>query len=66
LRARLDPSGSMPPAAFVRRAFLVLLGREPLAAEVEACAAELASDSAQSRAGLLLALLNHHDFISIR
>ena len=66
LRARLDPSGSMPPAAFVRRAFLVLLGREPLAAEVEACAAELVSDSAQSRAGLLLALLNHHDFISIR
>lgn len=66
LRARLDPAGNMPSTAFVRRAFLVLLGREPLAAEVDACAEELASDSPQSRAGLLLALLNHHDFISIR
>lgn len=63
---RLDPGGDMPPGRFVRRAFLVLLGREPDAAEADACGSELASDSARARAGLLLALINHHDFITIR
>lgn len=66
LRTRLDPAGNMAVPAFIRRAFMVLLGREPSADEVAACAGELVPDSAPARAGLLLALINHHDFISIR
>lgn len=66
LRTKLDPAGNMPAPAFIRRSFMVLLGREPSVAEAAACAGELVPDSVPARAGLLLALINHHDFISIR
>ena len=66
LRTRIDPDGKSPAPAFVARAFRLLLAREPSAEEASACAAELSADSAAARAGLVLALLNHHDFISIR
>jgi hypothetical protein len=64
--------------AFVREAFLTVLGVEPTGPEVAAsidaisqltAAATSAGRPAphqQARAGLVLALLNHNDFVTVR
>jgi hypothetical protein len=62
------------PQLFIMAAFEQILARAPSAAESRACAAFLkapanganAQDAARRREGLVRALLNHNDFISIR
>ena len=59
--------------AFIHRAFLNLLGFAPNERELEACRAALSSwndlnsaDTLQSRQMLVLSLINHNDFVTIR
>lgn len=62
------------PRHFITAAFEQILTRAPSAEELEACAAYLeaptndssAPDAAGRREGLVRALLNHNDFVSIR
>jgi hypothetical protein len=43
-----------------------MLARSPSPAELDLCISELAEDNSRARAGLVLALVNHHDFITVR
>jgi hypothetical protein len=54
-------------AAFVEAAFETVLSRPATSPEREACRAFLGSpDKARSRKDLVHALLNHHEFVTIR
>jgi mono/diheme cytochrome c family protein len=79
ISAKVESSLSEPSeTAFVREAFLTVLGVEPTGPEVAAsidaisqltAAATSAGRPAphqQARAGLVLALLNHNDFVTVR
>lgn len=66
VRKMLDSTGTMPRDVFIRNAFKILLARAPTPAELDLCAGELAPDTPGVRAGLVLALINHHDFITVR
>ena len=71
-------AGKIENAEFVDIAFEWLLGRRPGAAEREACVVSLveleeaaravnkANPAQRARRGLVHALLNHNDFVSIR
>jgi hypothetical protein len=59
--------GQPDDAAFASAAFETVLSRPPTPEERDACAAFLASgDPKRSRATLVHALLNHHEFVTIR
>jgi hypothetical protein len=55
--------GELAPEQFVRTAYLLLLGREPVPAESDLCKEYLQKNS---RASLVQALFNHADFTTIR
>ena len=54
--------------AFVREAFVRLLGRIPTSEEMAECAAFLRSgrDPRRARENLMMVLINHHEFVTIR
>jgi len=65
--------GSRNDAAFVEKAFCILLGQAPTPAEREACVQALQSwtketpkDPARARTNLVHTLINHNDFITLR
>ena len=65
--------GSRNDAAFVEKAFRILLGQAPTPAEREACVQALQSwtketpkDPARARTNLVHTLINHNDFITLR
>jgi hypothetical protein len=66
VRQLLDPAGAVPRDVFIRSAFKLMLARSPSPAELDLCISELAEDNSRARAGLVLALVNHHDFITVR
>ena len=66
VRQLLDPAGTVPRDVFIRSAFKLMLARSPSPAELDLCISELAEDNSRARAGLVLALVNHHDFITVR
>jgi hypothetical protein len=55
-------------AAFVRAAFVRMLGRAPTSEEAAECAAFLRSgrDPKRARENLMMVLINHHEFVTIR
>jgi hypothetical protein len=53
-------------AAFVREAFIRFLTREPKEEESRLCLDFLKADSARGRENLILTLLNHHEFVTLR
>ncbi|MEN3943837.1 PSD1 and planctomycete cytochrome C domain-containing protein [Prosthecobacter sp. SYSU 5D2] len=55
--------GSLDDESFVRRSFLVVLGREALPAELDICLETLGS---LKRELFLQALFNHNDFVTLR
>jgi hypothetical protein len=75
---RIEGGHPLPDAEFVRRAFLAVLCDEPNEAELKAsvtAVAELTAAAtaagrpdpvAAARANLILALLNHNDFVTVR
>jgi hypothetical protein len=54
--------------AFVRAAFVRLLGRVPTSEEMAECAAFLRGgrDPRRARENLMMVLINHHEFVTIR
>jgi hypothetical protein len=59
----LKELGSLDDESFVRRSFVVVLGREALPAELETCLDVLGS---LQRGLFLQALFNHNDFVTLR
>jgi hypothetical protein len=59
----LKELGSLDDESFVRRSFVVVLGREALPAELETCLDVL---GALQRGLFLQALFNHNDFVTLR
>lgn len=51
--------------AFIQRSFLKILGRTPTSDELAACS-EFLDQGQQPRKNLILVLLNHNDFVTIR
>ena len=74
LQRQLPPEQQADRQIFIMAAFEQILARAPSAAESRACAAFLEApangsngqDAARRREGLVRALLNHNDFVSIR
>jgi cytochrome c553 len=65
LAARIEADAGTDATAFAGAAFARVLGRKPTAPELKECAAFL-DGPASRRAGLVLALFNHHEFVTIR
>ncbi|MFO0878750.1 MAG: PSD1 and planctomycete cytochrome C domain-containing protein [Gemmataceae bacterium] len=77
LTARLDqPAKPLAEDAFIQAAFEAILGQPPSGAELAACRDSLAewrkvlgstpAGQARSRRALVLSLINHNDFVTIR
>jgi hypothetical protein len=66
LAARLEADAGTDPGTFAAAAFERVLGRPPTAAERDECVAFLGDKGAARRAGLVLALFNHHEFVTVR
>lgn len=66
LAARLESDVGTDPRAFAGAAFERVLGRKPTAAELGECADFLGEKGAPRRTGLVLALFNHHEFVTVR
>jgi len=71
--AKENPGGSQNDAAFVDKAFRILLGQTPTPAEREACVIAMQAwtrenpkDPARARTNLVHTLINHNDFITLR
>ncbi len=73
-RVGFQPASEKPidNVTFIRRAYSLLLGSEPKEAEIAACTEALAEWEAQglaaerTRVNLVLSLINHNDFVTVR
>jgi hypothetical protein len=61
---QLDGTGDNA-SAFIRRAYLQILGRLPRHDELQACS-DFLNRSDHGRYNLLVVLLNHNDFVTLR